>query len=68
MDEIPLYRELLINSDNEGILKELLAQRESYNCLWGSEYIVMNERSFLENNSEQIMEVMIKSRIIAGLS
>ena len=67
MNEIPLYRELLINSDNDGILKDLLNQRKSYNYFWGSEYIIMNEKSFIENNSEQIIEVMIKSRIISGL-
>ena len=67
MNEIPLYRELLINSDNDGILKELLAQRKNYNCFWGSEYIIMNEKSFIENHSEQIMEMMIKSRVISEL-
>ena len=66
MNEIPVYRELLINSDNDGILKELLAQTKvkSYNSLWGLEYIMMNEKSFIDNNSEKIIEMMIKSRII----
>ena len=67
MNEIPLYRELLINSDNDGILKELLDQRKQFNCFWGTEYILMNDRSFIENNCEQIIEVMIKSRLISGL-
>ena len=65
MNEIPVYNELLLNSDNEGILKELLAQRKTYNSFWGSEYIIMNEKSFIENNSDEIIEVMIKSRAIA---
>ena len=68
MNEIPLYRELMLNSDNDGILKELLTQRKSYNCLWGPEYIMMNEKSFIENNSEEIMDIMIKGRVISGLS
>ena len=67
MNEIPVYREMLINSDNDGILKELLAQRKNYNTFWGPEYIIMNERSFIENNSEEIIEVMVKSRLISGL-
>ena len=66
MNEIPLYHELLLNSDNDGILKELLTQRKCFNCFWGSEYILMNDKSFLENNSDQIIEVMVQSRIISG--
>ena len=68
MNEIPLYRELLINSDNEGILNELLSQRKSYNTFWGSEYIIMNEKSFIENNCEEIIELMVKSRAIMELA
>ena len=66
MNEIPVNRELLINSDNDGILKELLAQAKikSYNSLWGPEYLLMNEKSFIDNNSEKIIEVMIKSRSV----
>ena len=67
MNEIPVYREMLLNSDNDGILKELLAQRNNYNTFWGPEYIIMNERSFIENNSDEIIEVMVKSRFISGL-
>jgi len=67
MNEIPLYQELLINSDNEGILKELLTQGKNYNSFWGPEYIIMNEKSFIDNNSEEIIEVMVKSRAISGL-
>ena len=68
MNEIPVNRELLINSDNDGILKELLAQAKikNYNFLWGPEYILMNEKSFIDNNSEKIIEMMIKSRSIIG--
>ena len=69
MNEIPLYRELLINSDNDGILKELLAQQQkNYNSFWGPEYIILNERSFIENNSEEIIEIMIKSRAVEMFS
>jgi len=67
MNEIPVYRDMLINSDNDGILKELLAQRKNYNTFWGPEYIIMNEESFIRNNSDQIIEVMVKSRFISGL-
>ena len=69
MNEIPVYRELLLNSDNEGILKELLAQRKSfYNFFWGPEYILMSEKSFIEKNSDNIIEIMIKSRAVSGLA
>jgi hypothetical protein len=64
MNEIPLYCELLLNSDNDGIIKELLAQNKNYNSFWGSEYIIMSEKSFIENNSEEIIELMVKSRFI----
>jgi hypothetical protein len=66
MNEVPLYRELLINSDNDGILKDLLGQRKSFNTFWGSDYIIMNEQTFIENNLENIIEMMIKSRLISG--
>ena len=66
MNEIPFYQELLVNSDNEGILNELLAQKKAYNSFWGSEYIIMNEKSFIENNSEEIIELMVKSRLLEG--
>ena len=64
MNEIPLYPELFLNSDNDGILKELLAQKRRCNSFWGPEYIIMNEKSFIDNNSDEIIEVMIKSRAI----
>jgi hypothetical protein len=64
MNEIPVYRDILLNSDNDGIIKELLAQNKSFNTFWGSEYIMMNEKSFLDNNSEELIELMIKSRSI----
>jgi len=66
MNEIPLYRELIINSDNEGILKELLAQRKCYNSFWGPEFIIMNDKSFIEKNSDGIIEIMVKSRAVRG--
>jgi hypothetical protein len=64
MNEIPVYRDLLLNSDNDGIIKELLSQNKNYNSLWGDEYIIMNEKSFIDNNSDEIIELMIKSRSI----
>ena len=64
MNEIPLNREMLINSDNDGILKELLAQRNNYNTFWGTEFIILNEQSFIENNLDEIIEVMAKSRTL----
>ena len=62
MNEILTYRELLSNSENYLLVKELLAhaQNRSYNSFWGPEYLIMNEKSFIENNSEQIIEIMIQ--------
>jgi hypothetical protein len=64
VNEILTNREFLINSDNDGILKELLSHTESYNTLWGSEYIIMNERNFIENNAHEIIEIMVKTKIV----
>jgi len=64
MNEIPVYRDILLNSDNDGIIKELLAQSRSYNTFWGSEYIIMNEKTFIDNNLDGIIDLMIKSRSI----
>ena len=66
MNEIPIYRELLLNSDNDGILKELINRQNNFNSIWGSEYLMMNEKSFIENNIEEIIEVMVKSRLLIG--
>ena len=68
MNEIPVYHDMLLNSDNDGIIKELLAQNKSYNTFWGSEYIIMNEKTFIDNNFNEIIELMIKSRSILKLS
>jgi hypothetical protein len=64
MNEIPVYRDILLNSDNDGIIKELLAYNRRYNAFWGSEYIIMNEKSFIDSNSDAIIELMVKSRSI----
>jgi len=64
MNEIPVYRDILLNSDNNGIIKELLTHNRKYNTFWGSEYIVMNEKSFIDSNSDAIIELMVKSRSI----
>jgi len=64
MNEIPVYFNILLNSDNEGIIKELLGQNKNYNTFWGSEYIIMNEKTFIDNNVNEIIELMIKSRSI----
>jgi hypothetical protein len=64
MNEIPVYRDILLNSDNDGIIKELLAHNMKYNAFWGSEYIIMNEKSFIESNSDAIIELMVKSRSV----
>jgi len=65
MNEIPVYRDILLNSDNDGIIKELLAQnRKNYNAFWGSEYVIMNEKSFIDSNFDAIIELMVKSRSI----
>jgi len=68
MNEVPAYRDILLNSDNDGIIKELLAQNKNYNTFWGVEYIIMNEKTFLDNNSDEIIELMIKSRSILRLA
>lgn len=64
MNEVLYNRELLLNSDNEGILNELLSRAENYNVFWGSEYIIMNEKKFIENHGDEIIEMMVKSRMI----
>jgi hypothetical protein len=64
MNEIPVYRDILLNSDNDGIIKELLSQNRNYNTFWGSEYIIMNEKSFIDNNFDAIIELMVKSRSV----
>ena len=64
MNEILTNRDMLINSDNDGILKVLLSQTESYNALWGSEYIIMNDKNFMENHAKEIIEMMVKFRTI----
>jgi len=64
MNEIPVYRDILLNSDNDGIIKELLAQNKNYNTFWGAEYIIMNEKTFIDNNIDEIIELMVKSRCI----
>ena len=35
---------------------------KNYNTLWGLEYIIMNEKSFIENNADEIIEMMVKCR------
>lgn len=65
MNEILADRELLVNSDNDGILKELLSYTSSFNVLWGSEYVIMNEESFIGNNADEIVDIMVKSRSVA---
>ena len=62
MNEIPVKHEILINSFNDGILKELLPRTESYNVLWGSEYILMGENYFIEDNANEIIEIMVKTK------
>ena len=64
MNEILVYRDILLNSDNDGIIKELLAQNKNYNTFWGAEYIIMNEKTFIDNNIDEIIELMVKSRCI----
>ena len=64
MNEILRNREFLINSDNDGILKDLLAHTENYNRLWGTEYIIMNEKNFIENNANEIIEIMVKTKTV----
>jgi len=67
MNEIPIYRDILLNSDNEGIIKELLAQNKTYNTFWGAEYIIMSEKTFIDSNLDEIIELMVKSRSILKL-
>jgi hypothetical protein len=35
---------------------------KNYNTIWGLEYIIMNEKSFIDSNSEEIIEMMVKCR------
>jgi len=61
MNEILYNREMILTRDNEGIIAELLGQGENHNSLWGQEYIMMNEKSFMDN-AEAIIEIMLKCR------
>ena len=61
MNEIISYREMLLNRDNEGIIADLLKQGENHNSLWGQEYIMMNEKSFMDN-ADAIIEIMLKCK------
>jgi hypothetical protein len=35
---------------------------KNYNIIWGLEYIIMNEKTFIDNNAEEIIEMMVKCR------
>ena len=61
MNQILYDREMLLNRDNEGIIAELLNQKEGCNTMWGQEYIMMNGKSFM-SNADEIIEIMIKCR------
>ena len=66
MNQILYGRDMLLNRDNEGIIAELLKQEGSYNTIWGEEYYIMNEKSFLDNNIDAIIDMMIKCKGIVG--
>ena len=61
MNQILYNREMFLNRDNEGIIAELLRQKEGYNTIWGQEFIMMNGASFM-NNADNIIEIMVKCR------
>ena len=68
MNEVLEIGYCLANSDDEGIMKDLALQEKKFNVIWGLEYFIMNEKSFIENNCEAIIEMMVKSRkILSGL-
>ena len=62
MNEVLINREVLINSGNDGILKDLLTGKDCFNALWGPDYIIMYEKNFIENNSGDIIEMMLRTR------
>ena len=64
MNEILTSRDILINSDNDGILKELLSQTGKHNALWGPEYIIMHDKNFIENHANEIIDMMVKIKTI----
>ena len=64
MNQIFNYNEMLLNRDNEGIIAELLKQQDYCNTLWGQEYIIMNSKSFMDNNLDEIIEIMMKCKKI----
>ena len=53
---------LLINPENEGVKKE--PRTGNHNTLWGIDYFIMNEQTFIEDNIEEIVEIMVKTRAI----
>ena len=62
MNQVFNYTEMLLNRDNEGIIAELLKQQENCNTIWGQDYIIMNSKSFMDNNLDEIIEIMMKCR------
>ena len=62
MNVVLYNRDMLLNRDNEGIIAELLKKEEGcYNTLWGQEYLMMNDKPFM-NNVDAIIEIMMKCR------
>jgi len=61
MNEILYDREMLLNRNNNGLIAELLKQKEGFNTLWGQEYLMMNGTLFM-SKAEEIIEIMIKCR------
>ena len=56
---------LLINPENEGVKKE--PQTGNHNTLWGIDYFILNEQKFIEDNIEEIVEIMVKTRSLLRL-
>jgi len=62
MNKNLINRQFLIASDNDGIVKKQLYNTENYNTLWGPEYFIMNEKNFIDNNADGIIEIMVKTK------
>jgi hypothetical protein len=62
MNEILLNREYFIHSDNGNSYKKHLPHLKNYNALWGPEYLLMNEKNFIENNADGIIEIMVLNK------
>lgn len=65
MNEILYSRDMLFSSNIREIGKSPRGSKK-INTLWGLEYFLFNEKSFIEKNINEIVDIMLKSRKITA--